>query len=812
MRRRWAWGLAAAVLVVLAAGGAAGLARVDALRPELEAAALRATGRALVLGPLHLRLWGDAPGAGWRGPVLVADGASLANLGGGSRPQMLTARRVAARLSLRALLHGRFGLELALDAPDLLLERTASGPNWVFTPERPAAAPSAISAAPSAPRQVRTWLEVLQVTNGVATWRYEGGGRARATVLGQTRATLAEPVQGGPVTFDAELTAHGSPFTLHADMGALSALSEAPDRPLPVRVAVATGAAHAQADGTVVPASGAFDLTLQADVPALERLRPLLPHADLPALHDLRLAARVQGAGTGPPAVSGVTVQLGASDLGPLVPGLSIAGATLAALAPDRPVQLALDGALGTAGLHLGGTVGPLPAGLAGAGAAPVPVDLSARLGSATLTLSGRAARVGADLVAALRLGDVAGLPLPLRAWLPALRDVTLDARVGTPDANTLTLGGLRLASSAGDAAGDLVLAARPVPGVSGTLTSQRLDWDALAAAWEARPRVAAGGAASGVPGRSPQEEGQGSALDPLGVAPPDLHSLESPRAAGGVRVMPDRVVPFALLRRAAGDLAVRVAALRLRGADWRDLAAHAVLDGGRLAVDPLTVQAPEGPLRLVLHADAAAPGSVSLALAAPGLQLAPLLAQLGRPGQVEGTLALDAALAGRGATTRALAATLDGHVTLSVAGGTVQDALLEQLFGTALRGAGVPVLLTGQTPVRCLALGLDFAAGQGTLRTLALDSSRLVLTGTGGLSLRDETLDLALRPSLRLGPEAIGAPLRVGGTFAAPSAKVDTSLGALSFGAAGAVADPCPGVAPRKAEKPADVLRRLFR
>ena len=125
-RRRWPWvaGAAVGLLVVLPAIGAGiALARFDpdSLKPRIEAAVQQATGRRLTLaGPIGLKLA--------LVPTLTVEGAALANMPGGSRPEMARVRRVEVELALLPLLRQRVEVRrLRLVEPDILLETDAAG-------------------------------------------------------------------------------------------------------------------------------------------------------------------------------------------------------------------------------------------------------------------------------------------------------------------------------------------------------------------------------------------------------------------------------------------------------------------------------------------------------------------------------------------------------------------------------------------------------------------------------------------------------------------------------------------------------------
>ncbi len=826
--------LTAAVLAAAATAAWLGL-DPDSLRPRVQAAVLRATGRALTLdGPLRLALLPQ--------PGFSADSVALANLPGGSRPQMLTARRLSARFSLGALLSGRIEVaSLVLDGPDLLLERTPSGPNWVFAPQAaPDAAPAAPGPAAPRPRARPLDLRAIRVTDGRVAWN------GSALAIASLRATQ----DAAGLHVSASLSHDGAPFALDADTGTLAAIATpqgtpppaggAPDAPAagapwPVDATLSTPAGdRLQAKGAVTR-DGGYDLALHGAVADLSALNPLFPHARLPPVRALRLDGRVGAAPGQPPAVSALTLTAGASDLAALRPGLALASAILEQRDATGPTRLSLRGTQDAVALALDGTVGPL----AGPGATTLPVDLTASAAGAVATVRGTAGRPaqaggGLDLALSLHAPQLAALSALAGAGLPALRDVAAEARLSSPAPGVLALRGLRLASSAGDVSGDLALGRAPRPSLRGTLVSQRVDGDALVLALQQTPRLTATAGLPPAPAASPPATAPARPPPPDRPAPPagaGQGAPPRPAVAPGAAVIPDRPLPFAALGAGDLDLDFAVGALSAGGVTWSGAVGHLLLDDARLTLDPFTATAPDGPVAVRLRVDGrAAPPAVSASARIPDLPLAPLLAAAGQPGAAGGLLGLDAALDAAGASPRALAATLTGHLGLAGVNGEVQDSVLKAAFAPALRAAGIPApALDGTTAVRCLAVRLDLDSGQGTFKALALDSARLRLDGAGTVDLRQELLALTLRPVLRLGGTAVGVPVALDGPLGSPRAKVDSARGGgLTIGggegpdlcpsalaiARGGMAGPPPGAAAAsgKAQKPGDLLRSLLR
>ncbi len=819
---------AAAVLALAAAGATAAWLAFDpaSLKPRVEAAVLRATGRALSLdGPLRLTLLPQ--------PGFSAQDVALANLPGGSRPQMVTARRLAARFSLGALLRGRIEVTgLLLDGPDLLLERTPSGPNWVFAP-RPSAEPAAPAQPAEAPRRARPLdIRALRVTDGRIAW----GGTALAI------PSLAATQDATSVHVEASLAHDGAPFALQADTGPVAAIATPEGTPPPAGTAAAPAPAAGApwpVDATLsTPAGdrlgvkgsltrdGGYDLALHGAVADLSALDALFPHANLPPVKALRLDGHVAATAGGPPVIAALTLAAGASDLSSLRPGFALSSAIVEQRDAAGPTRLSLRAAQDGQPVSLDGTVGPMT----GPDARTLPLDLTAAAAGAVATLRGTAGLsqgvgLALDLAASLHAPQLAALTAVVGAGLPALRDVAAEAHLSTPAPGVLALRGLRVASAAGDLSGDLALGRAPRPSLRGTLVSTRIDGDALVLALQQTPRLITTPAATPA-APSPARPAPAPSAGAGQGAPP------APTAAAGpAGVIPDRPLPFASLGAADLDLAFTVGALSAGGVTWSNAAGHLSLDDARLALDPFAATAADGPVTARLRVDGrAAPPTVSAAARVPDLPLAPLLAVAGHAGAASGLLGVDAALDASGASLRALAATATGHLGLSVVNGEVQDSVLKAAFAPALRAAGIPApALDGTTAVRCLAVRLDLASGQGTLKALALDSARLRLDGDGTLDLRAETLALTLRPTLRLGGTAVGVPVALDGPLGSPHARVDSSRGGgLTIGggegpdlcpaalaiARGGMAGPAPAAAqaPAKAPKAADLLRSLLR
>ncbi len=624
---------------------------------------------------------------------------------------------------------------------------------------------------------------------GAANWYLSGDAvRARA-VEAVRRATGRELVIAGPV----RLGWGWAPTIEASDVS----LSNPPGFSRP---------AMAHADG-IKAQIGLWDLFSRRIV--VERLVVAAP--------DLRLERDAQGrpnwlfsppeapvaAPAGPSSRGGGRFQfvLGRVDVTAALLGWGGAAVAVPRLSYD-PATAGVSGAFDVHGqaFMLSGTAGPF------AGSSwPVDLRLAGAGAEASVVGTSEAARLSVEAADVTGLAALAGYSLGARAGLalPSLRDLkgTATVRAALP---MVSLTGLVLTSVQGDVAGDLTLKTGPRASVRGVLTSRSIDVGALIP-----PRPAA-------------------ATPPSGAAP------QAPAPAAPPRAIPDTELPFAALRRADADLQLTIADALWRGHHYRSVAAHLVLQDGKLAVDPASMAVGEQTITARLGADATAvPPAASVMVSAPSLPAGPALALIDGPEDATGVLDVRADLRGRGATLRAQAAALEGHVGVALVDGQVSNAWLQAWLGASLRAANLPVEAGGTSAVRCFALRAEAAAGHVQLRALALDTSKLKLDGGGEINLADETLDLRLRPLLRLGT-SLSVPVRVRGTLLAP--KVTLDPGAISPGRVGitiggaAPADTCgpalalardgqagklpeaAAAAEQRPLKPADLLRSLLR
>ena len=598
------------------------------------------------------------------------------------------------------------------------------------------------------------------VEDGRIGWRNGQTGQARTLTIASLETRAEEATS--PLRFTGRFTLDGTPFTLDGETGPLAALTDpAPASPWPLRLVLEAAGARIAAQGSIarpLQASG-WQMAVDAKVPELQRLAPLLPDVPLPPLRDLALTAQLADAGAALPAVSDLRLTLGPAVLDALLPGLRLTRLTATLPQQDQPLALAAEAALNEVPLRLDGTLGAPARLLAGAAPQPWPLDLTLNAGAATATLKGGIADprkvTGVDLALALRVPELAPLAPLAGTPLPPLRDIALDTRVaerGPAFAAGAFLRGLRFTSSAADAAGDLTYVIGQRRGVSGTLASSRIDLDAL------RPPPAAP-AAPAAPAPAPARDG---------------------------RVIPDLPLPLEAIRVTDSDLRWQIGALVTGGVTVQDVHAALAVQDGKARLDPLTATLPGGKVSLRGAADVTTtPPTVQVAAQTEGLDLAALLTALGRPGEATGLLGLTTDLRGQGRDLRAVAGSAHGYLGVSLVRGSVSGRLLEAIPADLRRlllpgGAGRDLAL------RCVALRLAVEDGMARSRALLLDTAIGRIGGEGGLNLKDESLAFRLLPDVKLGGVEVRAPVNVAGTLrsprfgVSPEAAVAGGLGAF--------------------------------
>ncbi|MEI6162611.1 MAG: AsmA-like C-terminal region-containing protein, partial [Roseococcus sp.] len=554
--------------------------------------------------------------------------------------------------------------------------------------------------------------------------------------LPQLRLTGSGPEE--PLALNATLILRGAEALIEGRLGAPMALSG--PAPWPFRLGVVLPGARLSAEGRQT--GGDWTAALTAEIPRLDALGALTGRG-LPPLTGLSLRADAAFSG-GVARVSGIEGRIGGGEFA----GLTLSAARFTQPSLDAPLTAEASGSFRGEAVTL--TAEAMPAALIAG--TPTPITLRASAANTTASLTGEwpgALRLEAMAPELARLSGLAGRPLP------PLREATLRAgfvALGPMFGEGARIGEFALASSAGDLAGALEWRWAPRPAVTGRVTSTRLDLNALRL--PPAPMAAPATAPSPAPAAPP--------------APP-------PPPSG--RVIPETPLDLSWLTLFDADLEFVVAELLQGGMTLRQMEGRFVNAVGRARLEPFAATLPGGRLALALAADAtgAAP-ALQIRGGGQGLDPVALLGAFGAASPLTGRSDLDLDLRGQGANWRALAANATGHLGLAVVEGRLTGGPAQAL--SQLPG------FSGGLPVTCLALRGEADRGLVRFTAFYLDGAAGRLGGEGGMSLRDETLNIRMQADLRLAGVRVRAPVPLTGTLAAPRLE----MGGLTEGALGSV------------------------
>ena len=139
--------------------------------------------------------------------------------------------------------------------------------------------------------------------------------------------------------------------------------------------------------------------------------------------------------------------------------------------------------------------------------------------------------------------------------------------------------------------------------------------------------------------------------------------------------------------------------------------------------------------------------------------------------GKVSGRIGLK----GRGNSMAQMLGSASGDVAVLMGKGELSNILLEYMGLDG--GEVIKFLLRGDRNVvlRCAAAAFEVKQGLMASKVILLDTADTVINGSGQISLKNETLDIVLKPEPKdKSILSLRSPLKIGGTFAAPTAGPD--------------------------------------
>jgi AsmA family protein len=265
---------------------------------------------------------------------------------------------------------------------------------------------------------------------------------------------------------------------------------------------------------------------------------------------------------------------------------------------------------------------------------------------------------------------------------------------------------------------------------------------------------------------------------------------LPTPPVNRAALLLPDADLQVGRVRAMDADVTFDAASIVTAKLPMKKVRFHLLLDNGRISLDPLSFSLPQGIFSGTVAIDAHAPiPQTDIDMKLQHVDLAQFKPQSSSTAPLEGQLLGRIRLHGSGTSVHKAAADADGDITLVVPSGEMREAFAELAGINLSRGLGL--LLTKNEKDTALRCGVaNFHAGDGDLKatTLVLDTTNVLVTGSGQINLKTEALDLALKGQpkkarlLRL-----RTPVTVRGSLSHPSIGVDA--GKVAAQAGGAVA-----------------------
>lgn len=256
----------------------------------------------------------------------------------------------------------------------------------------------------------------------------------------------------------------------------------------------------------------------------------------------------------------------------------------------------------------------------------------------------------------------------------------------------------------------------------------------------------------------------------------PSAKNQPSP-SAGYKKVLPTATLDLVRLKAMHAD--VIYSALDIRHAAQLPLdkgSVHVKLNQGILQLEPLVLGVAGGSLAGRITVDVnVVPAAFDTRFDLKGVALNQLFPTIETTKTGLGKISGQVALKGRGNSMAQMLGSASGDVAVLMGKGEISNILLE--FMGLDGGEIIKFFLRGDRNVglRCAAAAFDVKQGLMTSKVIVLDTTDTVINGSGQINLANETLDILLKPEPKdKSILSLRSPLKIAGTFAAPTAGPD--------------------------------------
>jgi AsmA family protein len=278
-------------------------------------------------------------------------------------------------------------------------------------------------------------------------------------------------------------------------------------------------------------------------------------------------------------------------------------------------------------------------------------------------------------------------------------------------------------------------------------------------------------------------------------------------------RVFPDSELQVNRVRGMDADVHYSAGAVNTPKLPIRQVAMHIMLEKGVLSIDPLSFVLDQGKFTGSVRIDARnkVPES-AIDMRIENVDLSQFKSATMKSAPLTGSLMGRMQLKGSGDSLHKFASSAQGALSIIIPKGEINAGIAELTGIDVTRGLGLLVGKNEQkTEIRCSVM--DFQAQEGELaeKTFFIDTTDVLISGSGDINLRDEKLKLELKGDpKRIRFTRLRSPITLGGTLAHPAIGVDvkklaaqagvaTALGTLLTPVAAVIAFIDPGLAKNK-------------
>jgi AsmA family protein len=376
------------------------------------------------------------------------------------------------------------------------------------------------------------------------------------------------------------------------------------------------------------------------------------------------------------------------------------------------------------------------------------------------MKLQGVEAKVAAEGPNAADLFPLFGIPAP---ETPPF-SVTADLRRG---AETYEITSLKGKIGDSDISGDMNVDPRGKRlGVKGKLHSKMLDFDDVGPMLGLPPATGPGETAS------PEQRRQAEAL------------RKSPR------ILPDAKLSLDKVRAVDAELVYTADKVNAPGAPLEGVAVTAILKDAVLDIKPLRLGVAGGRAEAIIRLDARRDiVNTNADIRFNGFDLKQFFEAAPVKNAAQGEMYGRVQVAGRGNSIREMLGGANGQVGAIVDHGIVSNLLMELAGLDIFESLGLIATKDKPVTLNCFVVDMVIENGLAQPRALVLDSSDTTITAEGPINLKDESLNVTMKPHPKdVSLLSVRVPVHIRGTLKSPSITPDAAALAARGGAAAAL------------------------